>query len=266
MIRRISDKNLPKTLYKYRDWNNKFHQKLITRQEIYFPKPSEFNDPFDGNIPVRWDIMTFEDCYEKNLEILKIGLAKEDPKQVEAYARKVTREKKLWHPDKLKRENEEQLKKWDSEIGLLSLSSIPTNILMWSHYSLNHQGFVVGLDSNSLASDYNFDYIEPINYQEEYPLISGKDDTTIQFYKKFFLKSEFWEYEKEWRISYNHIPNRVVRLKPKTISKIIIGCKADLKTESQIIKNCKKHLGNGIPIFKTIKQEDKFGLELSKIN
>lgn len=263
---KISDKKLPKTLYKYRDWNNNFHQKLITKQEVYFPKPSDFNDPFDGNIPIRWDLLTFEDCYDLNLEMLKIGLPKENPKKVEEYARKVTEEKSLYHPEKLKKENNEQLEKWNLEIGLLSLSSTPTNILMWSHYAMNHQGFVVGLDTNSLIADYDFDYIEPINYQEKYPLISGKDDNTIQFYKKFFSKSDFWNYEDEWRISYNHIQNRKVKFQPKTISEIIIGCKASLKTEKQIIKNCKKYLDNNTPIFKAIKSKDKFGLELIKMN
>jgi hypothetical protein len=71
-IKRITDTITPTILYKYRDWGNKNHKNLIKKQEIYFPKPSEFNDPFDGNIPVRWDLMTYEECVEKNLEF---GLA-----------------------------------------------------------------------------------------------------------------------------------------------------------------------------------------------
>ena len=105
------------------------------------------------------------------------------------YAKKVTDEKTLWHPEKLAKERPEQLKKWNSIIGLFSLSSVSDNILMWSHYSLNHSGFVIGFDSKSLSNDYDFDYIEPLIYQAKYPVILGQDDTTIQFYKKFFHKS-----------------------------------------------------------------------------
>ena len=72
MIRRITDEPIPPILYKYRDWTNKFHRNLITHQEIYLPKPSEFNDPFDGNIPIRWDLMTYEECYELNLAFINI--------------------------------------------------------------------------------------------------------------------------------------------------------------------------------------------------
>ena len=48
MIRRVTDTTIPEVLYKYRDWSNKYHRNLISKQEIYLPKPSEFNDPFDG--------------------------------------------------------------------------------------------------------------------------------------------------------------------------------------------------------------------------
>lgn len=192
MIRRITETKLPITLYKYRDWSNKFHRKLISNQELYFAKPSDFNDPFDGNIPVRWDLMTEEDCFNKNLELINTVHKDKDQKQVREYAWKVTREKTLWHPDNLKKETIEQINKWAKLIGLLALSSVKDNILMWSHYANNHAGFTVGLDTDSLASEYDFDYIEPINYQLEYPLVSGLDETTKQFHKKFFYKSDLW--------------------------------------------------------------------------
>ena len=38
---------------------------------------------------------------------------------------------------------------------------------MWSHYSLNHTGFVVGFNTESLINDYDFEHLEPVNYQEE---------------------------------------------------------------------------------------------------
>lgn len=265
MIDRFTDVELPKTLYKYLDWNNKFHRKIISRQELYFPKPSEFNDPFDGNIPVRWDLLSFEDCYEKNLELLSIVLKDKDENKVKAFVREQTKKKQLWHPEKLKKEAAEQLDKWDSIIGLLSLSSTRDNILMWSHYSMNHKGFVVGFDTKSMESDYNFEWIEPINYQEQYPLISGNDDSRLQFHKKFYSKSTLWEYEKEWRISINHIEKRKVRIKPESITEIIIGCKMDLKNIQRIIKLSKQKLGNNIAIFKAKKSEDNFGLEIDRL-
>jgi hypothetical protein len=265
MARRITEKELPSILYKYRDWSVKNHRKLISNQEIYFPRPSEFNDPFDGNIPVRWDLMTYEECFKKNLDIINIAHKDKDQRLVREYAKKVTDEKTLWHPDKLKKERPEQLEKWNSIIGLFSLSSIPDNILMWSHYSFNHTGFVVGLDSESLMDKYDFDYIDPIVYQEDYPLITGDDDTTIQFHKKFFHKSELWKHENEWRISKNHIEKRVVKLKPETIKQIIVGCRTSAKETDNIIKLTRKHLGFSVQIMKATQNVDNFKITIDTI-
>lgn len=265
MIRKITETKLPPILYKYRDWSNKFHRRLITKQELYFAKPSEFNDPFDGNIPVRWDLMTYEDCFEQNLKLLNAVRKDKDQRLVREFAKKITDEKTLWHPDRLVKERPKQLDKWNSIIGLLSLSSVPNNILMWSHYALNHTGFAVGFDTSLLATNYDFDYIEPINYQSTYPMISGLDDMTTQFYRKFFYKSDLWSYEKEWRISKNHIKNRIIKLTPNTISQIIIGCCMDSKGINEIIKQSRKNLGADIAILKARKSDNDFGLILEQI-
>ena len=264
-IRRITDKEIPKTLYKYRSWDNSFHQKILSAQEIYFPKPSDFNDPFDGNIPIRWDKMTYEDCVQKNMEILNIMNKDKDQSLVRAHAEKVTKEKTLWHPDRLSKERPEQLDKWDSIIGLVSLTEISDSILMWSHYASDHTGFAVGFDTNSLSLEYEFDYIEPIVYQKEYPLISGLEDTTPQFHKKFFHKSLDWKYEKEWRISKNHIQNRVVKIKKKTFKELILGCRMKEDNKQAIIKMAKKHLGSHIDIYQAEKDAEDFKLNITKI-
>ena len=90
MTERITDIELTKTLYKYQDWNNKSHRRLISKQELYFPKPSEFNDPFDGNISVRWDLLSFEEYYEKNLEMMSILLKDKHQSQVKTFVREQT--------------------------------------------------------------------------------------------------------------------------------------------------------------------------------
>ena len=52
MIKRFTNSEIPKTLYKYRDWSNNYHQDLIRKREIFITNPSDFNDPFE-NIPIR---------------------------------------------------------------------------------------------------------------------------------------------------------------------------------------------------------------------
>lgn len=43
-----SQTKLPTILYKYRDWNNLNHRRIITNKELYLAKPGSFNDPFEN--------------------------------------------------------------------------------------------------------------------------------------------------------------------------------------------------------------------------
>jgi len=69
----------------------------------------------------------------------------------------------------------------------------------------------------------------------------------------------------EWRISINHITNRVIKLQRESINQIIIGCCANLKETDRIIKLCKKYLGSDFPIYKARKDEDNFELKINQI-
>jgi len=255
----------PSTLYKYRSCDNNFHLNLLKKRQIYFAAPNEFNDPFDGRIPTRGDLVTYEECLEWNLNTINIVHSDKDQNEVRKYAKIVTDAKQLMHPDKLNKESEEQLDGWTNRIGLISLSEEPDNILLWSHYGNNHQGFSVGLDTNSLIEDYDFDFIEAINYQSEYPLISGLEPTNEQFYKKFFYKSSLWEYEREWRVSKNHIGNRVCTLMPESFVEIVFGCKSRDKDIEKLMKIGAKNLGNHVRYFKAEKAEGRFELKLTEL-
>jgi len=265
MTQLLTTDNNPTTLYKYRSWSDDLQKRLITHQEVYFARPSSFNDPFDGNIPVRWDLLTYDDCFQKNLELTQI-IHKDKTLEIQKQiAKQLTDSKKLWHPDNIKKESQDAIAKWDKLIGLLSLSEKRDDILMWSHYSDFHRGFVVGLRVNSLLEDYDFDYLKRVEYQGKYPIITGHHETTERFETKFFTKSSAWEYEKEWRISKNHIDNRVMKIKKQTFSEIILGCQMTEKVKAEVIEMIKKTFGATVTVYQAIKADEKFGLEMRPV-
>lgn len=265
MVKRLSDIPFPPVLYKYRDWRNAHHRKLISKSEVYFAKPSDFNDPFDGNIPVRWDLMTYEECLVKNLELLAIVYKDADRDALRKAATRITDERTLWHPDSERKESDEAIAKWDSIMGLLSLTEVKNSILMWSHYSSLHTGFVVGLDTAALIEQCDFGYMEPIVYQADYPLISGMDDLDSQFHKKFFFKSNLWAYEHEWRGTKNHIRNRLVRLDRDTITEVIIGCRASEQQLAEMVAAVRRYLPSTTVISSARKNLESFSLSIEPL-
>lgn len=219
----------PKLLYKYRDFGNKYHKRLITNLELYFPSIKELNDPFEGKAEIDWYKMSYKDCLKQNEKLLKAMNPRLKGKSFLRKVKKITDSKKLFHPDNIRFDPKENEEKWNQILGVVSLSEKYDDIHMWSIYANSHKGFAVGLSSQSILNEYDFDYLGLVDYFEDIPTIGFDDDTTLRFKKKFFTKSIQWKNESEWRITKNHIENRTQKLKIPTIKEIIFGANAQLE-------------------------------------
>src|SRR5712692_1074213 len=96
-----------------------------------------------------------------------------------------------------------------AQIGILSLTERPDNILMWSHYADHHMGFVIEFDeehpffkSTSGATNSKTPVVlQKVQYsmgRPERPCINLKD--FVEGSSWYLVKSEEWEYEQEWRM------------------------------------------------------------------
>ncbi len=78
--------------------------------------------------------------------------------------------------------------------GCFSLSATPTNILMWSHYAQNHEGYVIGFDADH---EYFGESVSPVAYSSVRPShdpFERRHSGAI-----FYTKSSDWSYEQEYR-------------------------------------------------------------------
>ncbi|WP_010387416.1 DUF2971 domain-containing protein [Pseudoalteromonas rubra] len=88
-------------------------------------------------------------------------------------------------------------------IGVLSLSELSTNLLMWSHYAHSHKGFCIGFDStaqffNQRRSESDeFYHLRKVEYSTHRPTnrMTQLDGTSL-----LLVKSDDWHYEQEWRM------------------------------------------------------------------
>ncbi|EHU4934854.1 DUF2971 domain-containing protein [Vibrio vulnificus] len=84
--------------------------------------------------------------------------------------------------------------------GYLSLSKTNKNILMWSHYAQNHEGFVLGFDSEH---EYFKLGVSDIEYSDQRPYLNplqSRQDASL-----FTTKSLDWAYEQEVRKSMSFV-------------------------------------------------------------
>lgn len=146
------------------------------------------------------------------------------------------------------RDSEEQriIKSIDEKYGILSLTTLKDNLLMWAHYSAAHTGAVIGIDiedSNFVQGNGGFQKQRKVEYKVCRPELPRDEEVLM---KHFFTKSIQWEYEKEYRIvrllenatatehrssGYDIV---LFNLPPSCIKELIFGARCNPETKEQI--------------------------------
>ena len=161
----------------------------------------------------------------------------------------------------------------EKDFGILSLSSISNDILMWSHYSDMHRGFCVGFDSRKLLNVVNarikagvYAQVLPVQYREEYPLlrISAEKEKIDVLNDLLTIKARNWKYESEYRLILNGETNRSLSLPRNTIRTVILGAKMVKVDREEIVASLSQNHME-VDLFQAKLQTDKFGLEFVKI-
>ncbi len=92
--------------------------------------------------------------------------------------------------------------------GILSLSTVFDDLLMWSHYCVGHNGFLVGFNSNhpmfkrseNAATAAMPTPLQAVQYLQHRPELRAPVTTLPEFVRSlFFIKGPKWDYEHEWR-------------------------------------------------------------------
>lgn len=256
---------LPEKLYKYRDWNDPYHKKVITDGEIFIASPNRLNDPFDCNIQFAYQKFAENEVLERSylndiikdqfpyfskiqheIEVNRLQKLHKDPKWIEAATKNTY--------DRL-----------SSKIGIVSFSELYNNILMWSHYGNSHKGFCIGIKSRRFLFEKDRKWGGgPINYVDEYPVILPTTSDISDITTLLFTKHSMWGYEKEYRLIRTKAANTVEKIYEDDIAEIIIGYAMSEKNQDEIIKIAESKYPS-VPIFKMKPAIYKFELIAEKI-
>lgn len=254
---------IPKTIYKYRDWKNEFHRNVILKQEMFVPSPEDFNDPFDCKIPVAYDMLL------EDKELARTFLRRMADKN---YIHLQESEKNDWVEQNLSstkdnpieiisKMNDKSINDLQGIVGVLSLTAVPDNVLMWAHYANNHQGFCVGFDSPLLFKEFGVG--SEIIYSENYPRLSPLTDTLDMMREMLYTKADYWDYEIEYRITKMNFANKIIKMPIQTIKEVIIGYKMSKSDKEDLVKIVKEFLPH-VDVLMTSPKRNSFELELIK--
>jgi len=200
---------IPTVLYKYRDWSDKYHKKLILELSIYLSAPSDFEDPLDCKNPIRYDLLT-------DKEILDIYFNQSKNKNPEFSYHQHFQWAWNWFLNSPLRDpiqrNEIETNaaiEFNERFGVFSLTADPLNVSMWNKYSNQKKGFCVGYNSKLL-----FDFLGgggEVIYCDNLPILKPFEEFVIQRHKQIFFKETKWNFEKEYR-THKFWPTRVTKI------------------------------------------------------
>jgi hypothetical protein len=246
----------PAILYKY---SNPLGVDILRNLRLKVTPPNEFNDPFELAPRMEPELsreqaldalneprvleMTYRDAInlgsfngsreqftdfiKKHSELFLKGLIEGYPKSASEFRRN-------------------HINDISSEFGLICLSEVEDDILMWSHYTQSHTGFVIGFHMSHAF------FVNPpllqVTYNEERVLMGQyirKEDPerARQVNSLIRRKSPHWKYEREWRQLYflpecttvqqdNPPHNRHFKsFDAGLIAKVIIGCRSTNEKE-----------------------------------
>jgi DUF2971 family protein len=258
----------PKIVYKYRSWNDEYHRNVLLKNQLFLSSPKNFNDPFDCRIPTNYHLLDTTDKikqYANEYTVRHFNKLTEAGINLEDHIKYI--ENKLTNNlDEIQQENERRLyKDQDERYGILSLSQIWDNILMWSHYSDFHRGYCVGLWEEKLRNSKMFGKGGGVIYNpnDDYPEINplNEQERIIKSYNETHYKAKDWKYEEEYRLMYNFyhkipsVADRTIQIPDDFFAEIILGLQMSKKNKDEIRGIAKN---KDIPVYEAVKVPFKF--------
>ena len=256
--------DLPEKVYKYRNWNSPRDQRVLTRNEVYFASPADFEDPHDCKNPIRYDLLSDNELRDylkrRTIETFPSDTPEELIKR-EKQAFKDLRDTEL-----LAKRYIQVHEDFYNHFGVLSLTAYSTENSMWEWYANSHKGFCIGFNSKIMfTSSYLFGGGGPVFYVDELPIIHPYNGWDERAYKLIFFKIKYWEFEKEYRIqktSYSPLNewHRKVRVPTEAYAEIILGAEITDESKKEIVNTVNERFPN-LPILQAKKNGTKISIE-----
>jgi len=261
---------LPPIIYKYRNWEDNWHKKVILNHELWFAHPHSLNDPYDVRPPYNFIVSEIDrGSLENQLRIAGRALEPHLTSiELEAEVKKKIKAIELDPIGYFRKNRLEMIQDsyhYDG-IGVLSMCSTCDNEAMWAHYGNNNCGFAVGFDTKELARTLNC-YFGLVDYQDD-PIdyyIFGNNEGILE--TELFRKSTKWKVEDEIRfitIRIGSDKSRANVFPGKVVKEIIFG----LNTSQDVIDEIFKIATGLFPQAKFYKLNinvDSYGYSKSKL-
>lgn len=252
-----NDPQIPDRLWKYRKWDSDGHtRRMITDGELFYAKTEQLNDPLEISWYIRLPIDEGElDLFSR--ELCAMTFPHDTPQERAAHfgtMKQSIRDLRLEHGGTI-------IPAFVGfQFGLLCMTKINNDVLMWSHYADHHRGVCVGIRTECLAGK----RILKVSYSDDVPLLDCWDyvyRNREMFVDASRTKGLHWQYENEWRTVHHPGPQKY----PGCVDRVVIGLKATDETRAAVY-DAIEAAGRPIEVFDAVVHRRRFTLDIVPAN
>lgn len=256
----------PINFYRYRSLSAgaaEHVERTICHSELYFPKPSSFNDPFDCRPSFLFDASDEEiiSYYERGIKKHMPHLNQEQLRQ-EVRSKLADWERSPRNPEAIKRVQELHTERITEQIGVLCLSTENSDILMWSHYADYHRGVCLEFDGRFKF----FAHIQKVEYPPVRPRINPFRQNPDEMMEAALLtKAKHWAYEHEWRLVQYTKGAGVYKFPPEALTGVILGAQISPQDKDQVLGWIKERI-HPVKLYRSSPCDTSFSLNLEEVS
>ena len=244
----------PAKLFKYRAIDE-YTARIFTHRELYFARPEQFNDPFES----RFDL-SYEGTPEQRVRKFSRAVTHLHPTWNSAQVRtEAERLSGMWKPG---RDHTTALsKRFRSVHGVLSMSAVRDDILMWSHYADHHRGVCLEFKVDKADVFLGARMMEVV-YSDDYPVLRYFLDEELENVTTVALrKTKHWEYEQEWRVVDPLHGNGPQVFPPELLTGVILGAEIGPDAE-RLVRSWASGFGSPLTIYRASLKERSYALDI----
>jgi len=228
-------KVLPAQLYRYASLSGERSErmrKLLVESKLFCISPSRFNDPLDCKIP-----HVLEGTKKQIRDYVRGVIKRQDPGlssgDIKIAAKCLLDEIKTME---WKAAFDARNQATMNRRGIVSLSTEPDNMLMWSYYADSHKGIAIRFNMENIAKTSEFLIPIQVKYLHEMPTNNFRGTELNEFgyiNTAFGSKSIAWAHEKEWRLV-KTTGEGLIDISPDLIDGVILGMNIEPEIEANI--------------------------------
>ncbi len=251
---------LPQRLYKFRtvttDRDLARVAEIMRDGKLYLASPNQYDDLFESGFS-----LSLEAPPEQMRQKFADTLIGQGLNQSQAFAQ-ATKLVSGPHSDAVTVARE-MIEKVRDTLGLLSLTSVNDDLLMWAHYADAHRG--ICLEFDTATDEHLIGAAMPVRYQQDYPVLDFfKTDAFEVGHTVALTKSLAWSYEQEWRTLKPDLGRTKAPFPPEALTGIVLGARMEYRRRRAIL-DLADSLPHEVVIREASVHTDKYSLRIDDL-